>query len=218
MKNVLLLAVVAVVVVGCTEKEYTAADVVMTYDKVVPTSQMRLFTNAGQTIDPKCDNGFLDREYSESTSSNSIFYNSKFIEIGDEYGKGQFTFYNTGRITYATNLTIAQKENDVTIMQSSVTNKIADDQIMTSDLFKYKYEVGGTTYRYHYVVRMDDHSLDLSLTYYKLVRYDQDGKRTFLAFGTVHNEINEAFVATLSPRDTLAVKSYVLKYSIKENE
>ena len=217
----LAIALLSTIIVSCKkEAKDSKYPIQMTFDTLEPSAEMRFFI--GETeIDPQYNKvavqGFLDRYYIEKTATGIINYQSKFNEPEeDSYSNSSFTFNAEDDIKYAADIIETRKEDDVTIMKSRVTNKIDDVSIVKSDLFKYKFDLNPDgTYNYQYVVHEYDGSLDVSLLYYKLVRYDDDGNRKELAFGTVHNQFNEAFIKTLAAHDTLAVKEYRLKYSVK---
>jgi hypothetical protein len=211
---------------GCSktiESEKFAKDpVVMIFNSLEPKFGMRLFTDGGavlnQRIDGKTIQNYLDRDYGLKTNSGERFYQSKFFEptFTDDYEKTSFTFYNDGRISYGAEIINIKNLGDTRILKSMVTNKIEDDPIVTSELFKYKFDTSSNgTYNYQYIVHGDERHTDVSLLYYKLVRYDDKGNLKSLAFGTVHNELNESFVKTLDRYDTLAVKAYTIRYSVK---
>lgn len=206
---------------GCDKGNKIEKDAVkMTFDKLEPVSSMRVFTGNGIELDSQVHrdaiNKFLDRLYSKKTNTGVIHYQSKFTEPDSSYGNATFTFYDNGRITYAAEIIEVNEYGDAIVMKSAVTNKVEDDPIITSDLFKYEYDINSNgSYNVQYVTHGDDEFIDVSLLYYKLVRYDDEGNRKSLAFGTIHNEFNESFVQTLTQKDTLAVKEYRLKYSVK---
>src|SRR3546814_18648537 len=80
----------------------------------------------------------------------------------------------------------------------------SDDPLATSNFFKYPFNPtqDGRRYYIHYVIRSDEQSkLEVPLLYYKLVRYNENGKLTSVDFGTVRNELNEAFIKTLGKKD-----------------
>lgn len=193
----------------------------MTFDALEPVSDMRFFI--GETeINPQYNEvivqGFLDRYYTKKTTTGVTSYQSKFIEPEqDSYSNSSFVFNAEDDIRYAADIIETKKWDDVTVMKSKVTNKTEDVPIVKSDLFKYKFDLNANgTYNYHYVVsEKSNESLEVSLLYYKLVRYDNKGIRKELSFGTVHNQFNESFIKTLGERDTLAVKEYRLMYSQK---
>ncbi|MCC8425003.1 hypothetical protein [Mucilaginibacter sp. UR6-11] len=212
-------------VFGCSKN--TGGDiikdpVIMTFDKLEPVSEMRVFTGRGMQLDPhlnsKTIQNYLDRNYSLKTKTGEIFYSSRFAEpdVSNGYGKTRFTFYDNGKIRYSAEIINVKVLGDTRILKSIVTNKIEDDPIIKSELFKYKFDTNlDGTYNYQYVVHGDNRSLDISLLYYKLVRYDDQGNLKSLAYGTVHNELNESFIQSLTQFDTLAVKAYRVKYSSK---
>lgn len=195
--------------------------VVMTFDKLEPVSGMEVFIGGGVQLDSqvyrKEIQSYLDRSYNLKTATGAIFYQSKFLEpVRNDYEKSLFTFYDNGKISYGAEIINVKVEGGTGILKSIVTNKIEDDPIITSELFKYKFESNSNgTYNYQYVVHGDNRSLEVSLLYYKLVHYDDKGNLKSLAFGTVHNELNESFIKTLTRFDTLAVKAYHIKYSVK---
>jgi len=192
------------------------------FDGVVPVSGMRVFTAGGMILDPAIDKmpieNYLARNYSLKKSTGTRFYLSKFTEPGSnaEYDQTAFTCYDDGRLRYGAEITQVRDLGDTRILKSIVTNKIEDDPIVMSELFKYKFDINlNGTYNYQYVVHGDNRRPEVSLLYYKLARYDEKGNLKSLAFGTVHNELNESFVNTLTRFDTLAVQAYVLRYSAK---
>src|SRR3546814_3395239 len=87
----------------------------MPFDRIEPTSEMRLFTSGGTKLDNRSNvaaiTGFLDRYYVIGTTS----YNSRFTEPGESYGKANFTFYGDGRIAYSavTEITDVTRIDDV---------------------------------------------------------------------------------------------------------
>jgi hypothetical protein len=196
--------------------------VVVAFDRLEPVSDMRVFTGGGVILDPAVDKkqieSYLDRNYSIKTSAGTRFYQSRFSEPGStaEYGHTAFTFYDDGRVRYGADIINVKDLGGTRILRSMVTNKIEDDPIVVSDLFKYKFDTNlNGTYNYQYVVHGDNRRPEVSLLYYKLVRYDDQGNLKSLAFGTVHNELNELFSKTLTRFDTLAVKAYIIRYSAK---
>lgn len=216
MKRIFYLPLVLLAFSGCKkEKEVSKASkdpVVMTFDSLQEGSAMNVFTSDGALLNARTITGFLDRKYRIGSTN----YISGFVAPTDSYGKDlNFTFYDSGRITFAADIINEKKDGDATIMKSTVINDIKDNSIVTSDLFKYKFDVNNNKYNYQYVVHRHDKSIDVSLLYYKLVRYNEQGELKEVAFGTVHNELNPDFVKSLTKRDTLAVKSYVIKYSVK---
>jgi hypothetical protein len=222
----LSLLFLAVALFSCSKEakieQVEKATVVVAFDKLQPISEMRVFTGGTKVLDPRIDEktvqNFLDRNYSLKTNAGVRFYQSKFVEPGttDEYGKSAFIFYNDGRINYGAEIIKIKSLADTRIFESIVTNKIEDNPIVTSDLFKYKFVVNSNgTYNYQYVVHGGNQAPEVSLLYYKLVRYDDQGNLKSLAFGTVHNELNESFVRTLTQYDTLAVKAYKIDYTVK---
>ncbi|WP_229239736.1 hypothetical protein [Echinicola soli] len=191
--------------------------VTMTFDKIVPASEMRVFAG-GELLDSKADSAviaeFLDRYY----SIGSTFYNSGFEEPGANYGDGaEITFFADGRITYASQIIEVKRNDGTIIMQSKVTNEVEDSPLVESDFFKYPYDISDNgRYNVHHVMYGEERSaLDVALQYYKLVRYSKDNELMSVDFGTRHNEFNEDFLETLTDSDTLALKSYRLKYSVK---
>lgn len=217
----LAFTLLSLITVSCKkEKEVSKYPIEMTFDTLDPVSEMRFFIGRAE-LNPQYNQetvqGFLDRYYSTKTATGIVSYQSRFTEPdADSYRNPSFTFYSEDDIRYATDIIETKKQDDVTVMKSKVTNNIEDVPIVESDLFKYKFDLNPNgTYNYQYVVHKDDRSLEVSLLYYKLVRYDDQGNRKQLAFGTMHNELNESFIETLTARDTLAVKEYRLKYSIK---
>ncbi|WP_114941268.1 hypothetical protein [Mucilaginibacter endophyticus] len=224
LKGCLLLLTVSIF--GCSKKndsDHTIKDpVVMTFDKLEPVSEMHVFTVGGVQLDShnnsKTIQNYLDRNYSLKTKTGDIFYSSKFIEPGvtNNYGQTRFIFYDNGKIRYSADIINVKVLGDTRILKSTVTNKIEDDPIITAEFFKYKFDINlDGTYNYQYVVHGDNRSLDVSLLYYKLVRYDEKGNLKSLAYGIAHNELNESFIQTLTTFDTLAVKAYRIKYSSK---
>ncbi|HEY9559222.1 MAG TPA: hypothetical protein VIR29_00390, partial [Anseongella sp.] len=195
---------------ACDKKEELPVyPVKMTFDRIEPTSEMRVFTSGGTKLDNRSNvaaiTGFLDRYYVIGTTS----YNSRFTEPGESYGKANFTFYGDGRIAYSavTEITDVTRIDDVMLLQAPFTNKVEDDPLATSNFFKYPFNPtqDGRRYYIHYVIRSDEQSkLEVPLLYYKLVRYNENGKLTSVDFGTVRNELNEAFIKTLGKNDTLA--------------
>lgn len=195
----------------------------MSLDSIKAVSEMRVFTEGGIELDAKTDkkaiDGFLNRDYVEKTANGITYALSRFTEPAiEDYQGPEFKFYGAGTIKYAADIIGVKKYDDVTVMKSAVTNPVKDDPIVQSDLFKYKFALNSDgSYHYQYVVhKKSDQSLEVSLLYYKLVRYDDEGNRKQLAFGKVHNELNQPFVQTLKKSDTLAVKAYRLVYSVKE--
>ena len=220
-KLVLIPICILFLFMGCDKDNKVEKDPVkMTFDKIEPVSSMRVFIRNGIELDALVHrdpiNKFLDRLYSKKTNTGVIHYQSKFTEPDSSYGNATFTFYDNGRITYAAEIIEVNEYDDAIVMKSAVTNKVENDPIITSDLFKYKYDINSSgSYNVQYVTYGDDEFIEVSLLYYKLVRYDEDRNRKLLAFGTIHNEFNESFVQTLTQNDTLAVKEYRLKYSVK---
>lgn len=193
----------------------------MTFDKLDQISEMRVFigkTELNAKNNEVTVQRFLDRYYSTKTESGTINYQSRFIEPEpDSYDNHSFVFYDVDKVRYVTDIVETKKYGGVLLMKSIVVNKTEDSPIVKSDLFKYKFDLNADgTYNYHYVVsEKSNESLEVSLLYYKLVRYDDKGIRKELSFGTVHNQFNESFIKTLGERDTLAVKEYRLMYSLK---
>lgn len=217
----LAIVLLSVSVVSCKkEADNSKYPIQMTFDVLEPISEMRFFIGENE-INPQYNEvtvqGFLDRYYAEKTATGVINYQSKFNEPeADSYSNSSFVFNAEDDIRYVADIIETKKRDDVTVMKSKVTNKIEDVPIVKSELFKYRFDLNPNgTYNYQYVVHEDDRSLDVSLLYYKLVRYDDNGNRKELAFGTVHNQFNEAFIKTLTVHDTLAIKEYRLKYSVK---
>ena len=203
------------------ETELSKGPVELSFDTLVPVSEMRFFV-AGREINPQFNQvtvqSFLDRYYSEKTPTGTISYQSKFTEPeAESYGKFPFTYHASNDIRYGGYIIETKNYEDVILLKSKITNKVKDVPVVESDLFKYKFDLNSNgTYNYQYVVNGDDQALEASLLYYKLVRYDEQGNRKELSFGTMHNEFNEAFAVTMGTRDTLAVKEYRLKFSRKQ--
>lgn len=217
-------AILSATIFSC--KKETTGDskypIQMTFDAIEPVSEMRFFVGATE-LDPKYNEKtvqeFLDRLYFEKTNTDIISYQSKFVEPDpDWFANSYFTFEGKG-ITKSSGLTeIVNKSKigEVTALKFSATNKVADDPIVKSDLFKYDIDINSNdTYNIQFIVRHQDRTLELSRLHYKLVRYDEDGNRKQLSFGHMSNEFNESFIQTLTERDTLAIKEYRLKYSVK---
>lgn len=217
MKISFCLPLMLLVFLGCKKdkKEVSKETIKMSFDGIEQTSAMKVFRSGGTLIDAEKDKviiaDFLKRKYSVGATQ----YNSGFAEPNEAYGKDvNFIFYDTGRITYAAEIIGVKKIGETTVMKSAVVNDI--EPIVTSDLFKYKFEINNNnSYNYQYVLHRNDRSLELSLLYYKLVRYNENGELKQIAFGTVHNELNPAFLQSLTKNDTLAVKAYVIKYAVK---
>ena len=195
----------------------------MTFDGIETLSPMQVFTEGGRTIDPETNptnvQHFLEEQYNGVSEDRMIFYNAAFREPrAEDYQNASFRFDGKGKVKYAADIIAEEQYDDATVMISTVSNAVEDVPIVTSDLFKYPYAVHDNgRYNYQYVVhQVNEKALNVSLLYYKLVRYDEEGNRTQLAWGTVHNEWNESFVQTLNKRDTLAIQTYQLKYSVKE--
>lgn len=194
----------------------------MTFDAIEPVSEMRFFIG-GTELNPKYHektvSEFLDRFYSEKTNSGYTYYQSKFIEEDPEWFADSYFMFEgkdiIGYSAFSKNFDVT-KTSDVTLLKSSVTNKVEDDPIVTSNLFKYGIDLNPNgSYHIQFVVRDREQALEVSRLYYKLVRYNESGNRTALSFGRVSNEFNEAFIKTMTERDTLAIKEYRLLYSIK---
>src|SRR3546814_8479665 len=65
------------------------------------------------------------------------------------------------------------------LLQAPFTNKVEDDPLATSNFFKYPFNPtqDGRRYYIHYVIRSDEQSkLEVPLLYYKLVRYNENGR------------------------------------------
>ncbi|AGA76809.1 hypothetical protein [Echinicola vietnamensis] len=207
-----------VVLCSCDkEEEVPDYPVTMTFDTIAATSDMRVYAGV-KLLDTRTDSAviaeFLDRYY----SIGSTFYNSRFEEPGMNYGAGaQITFFADGRIRYATEITEMKREYDAIIMKSTVTNEVEDSPLVATEFYKFPYDISKNgRYDVHHIMYGDERSaLDVTLLYYKLVRYNKDNKLMSVDFGTSHNEFNEDFLDTLTDRDTLALKSYRLKYSVK---
>lgn len=223
MKKIFSLLGILGVVYSCNkETEVTKYPYQMTFDAIEPVSEMRFFIG-GTELNPKYHEktvqGFLDRLYSERTSSGYRYYQSKFIEQDpDWFANSWFTFEGKNIIKHSafSETFQATETDDATVLKSSVTNKVEDNSIVTSNLFKYGIDLNPNgSYNIQFVVRNREQTLEVSRLYYKLVRYDQSGNRTALSFGTVSNEFNEAFIKTMTARDTLAIKEYRLRYSMK---
>lgn len=213
-KELWLSAILTIALLGSCDND-DKYPIEMSFDEITAVSSMRIFTQEGlldSQTNQKVITDYLDRYYSINQTS----YNSKFHEPDDSYGASStFTFYEDGKVSYAVQITDTYKEDDATIMKSVVQNKVEDMPVVKSDLFKYKFSLNDNgTYNYQYVTHYNNKSLVLSLLYYKLVRY-KEGKLASIDFGTVHNEFNENFISTLGVQDTLAVKQYALKYSVK---
>ncbi|AWW30248.1 hypothetical protein DN752_08980 [Echinicola strongylocentroti] len=216
-RSIVLLGLV-VILGSCGQEEETPDyPVTMTFDKIVTVSEMRVFAG-GELLDSNGDieviGEFLDRYYSIGSTS----YNSKFVEPGANYGDGaEITFFADGRIHYASQIIEVKRKDGTIIMKSKVTNEVEDFPLVESDFFKYPYDVTDNgRYSVHHVMYGDERSaLDVALQYFKLVRYDKDDKLVSVDFGTRHNEFDEDFLESLTDRDTLALKSYRLKYSVK---
>jgi len=220
------IVLLAISISGCSKNKDSdnaiKDPVVLSFDKLEPVSEMSVFTGGGVQLDShiysKSIQNYLDRCYSLKTNTGVSLFQSKFIELtySDGYGKAMFTFYDNGRVDYGTRIIAVKDLGDTRILKSIVTNKIKDDPIITSDLFKYQFDINSNgTYNYQYVVHGNHRSLEVSLLYYKLVQYDDKGNLKSLAFGTMHNELNESFIPKLGRFDTLAVKAYRIKYSVK---
>lgn len=217
-----LLGLLAILSACIKEAEVSKYPIQMTFDTLEPVTKMRFFIG-GTELNPKYHeetvNGFLDRYYSTKTGTGVISYQSKFTEPNvDSYSNAYFTFDDRDEVKFSavSKIIDVKRYDGVTVMKSAITNKIEDVPIVKSDLFKYKFEFNANgSYNYQYVVYEHERSLEVPLLYYKLVRYDEQGNRTDLAFGTMHNEFNESFIKTLTERDTLAIKEYRLTYSIK---
>ncbi|MCH5719565.1 hypothetical protein [Niabella hibiscisoli] len=193
----------------------------LAFDQLISVSEMRFFV-AGSELDPKNNQqnllNFLERQYVTTNGNSTILHLSNFKEPNaDSYRNSNFVYHSKDQVRYVTDIINIERLNGVSIMKSGVTNKVADVPIVESDLFKYKFDINSNgTYNYQYIVHEGDPSVEVSLLYYKLVRYNAQGERKELAFGTVHNQFNEQFIQTLQARDTLAVKEYRLKYVVKE--
>ncbi|GEM_PF-3404652 len=193
----------------------------LVFDQLVPVSEMRYFTGGSelnsQNNQQKLLN-FLERKYITINDNNTIFHLSNFTEPNaDSYRNSNFIYHSNDQVRYVVDIINISRLNGVSIMKSGITNKVADVPIVQSDLFKYKFDINSNgTYNYQYVVHEGDPTVEVSLLYYKLVRYTDEGERKELAFGTVHNQFNELFIQTLQARDTLAVKEYRLKYVVKK--
>ncbi|HTG56208.1 MAG TPA: hypothetical protein VL943_08075, partial [Niabella sp.] len=160
---------------------------------------------------------FLERKYVTNTGTGTIHHQSNFTEPDvNNYKNASFTYNSSDQIKYVVDIIEIKRQNNITILKSKVTNPVNLDPIVQSELFKYKFDINSNgTYNYQYVVKEADQSLEVSLVYYKLVRYNELGDREDLAFGKVHNQFNELFIKTLGARDTLAIKEYRLKYVAK---
>ncbi|WP_114792692.1 hypothetical protein U0035_01260 [Niabella yanshanensis] len=201
------------------EKEIAAPDfpVQLSFDQLSPVSEMRFFVggvelNGGSN--QQSLQSFLERKYTTNTGTGTIHYQSGFIEPdANNYKNTSFTYNSYEQVKYVVDIIEIKRQNDITILKSKVTNRVDLDPIVQSELFKYQFDINSNgTYNYQYVVNETDQSLEVSLLYYKLVRYNDQGEREDLAFGKVHNQFNELFIKTLGARDTLAIKEYRLKY------
>lgn len=209
---------------SCSKEEKEIAPpkfpVQLSFDQLSPVSDMRFFVggielNAGSNQQNL--QSFLQRKYSTNTGTGTIHHQSNFTEPdANNYKNTSFTYNSNEQIKYVVDIIEIKRQNNITILKSKVTNPVGLDPIVKSELFKYKFDINSNgTYNYQYVVNEADQSLDVSLVYYKLVRYNEKGEREDLAFGKVHNQFNELFVKTLGARDTLAIKEYRLKYVAK---
>lgn len=223
MKRIFALLSIFGILYSCSkEKEVVKYPYQMTFDAIKPVSEMRFFI--GETeLDPKYHEqtvqGFLDRLYSEKTNTGYTSYCSKFVEHDpDWFADSYFTVEDEAIIKYSalSEISDVSRIGETTVLTFSATNKVSDDPIVKSDLFKYGIDINSNgTYNIQFVVRNQERALEVSRLYYKLVRYDESGNRKQLSFGTISNEFNESFIKTLTERDTLAIKEYRLIYSVK---
>lgn len=224
MKNLFSLLILLSILCACSKEttEVSKYPTQMTFDAIEPVSEMRFFIG-GTELDPKYHEqtvqGFLDRLYSEKTDTGFISYWSKFTEQDPEsFADSYFILEGKDIIKYSALSEIVNKSEigEKTALKFSATNKVTDDPVVKSDLFKYDMDINSNdTYNIQFIVRNQERALEVSLLYYKLVRYDDNGNRKQLSFGNISNEFNESFIKTLTERDTLAIKEYRLKYSIK---
>ncbi|MBK1439848.1 hypothetical protein JHJ32_07625 [Parapedobacter sp. ISTM3] len=224
MKKIFTLLSALGILYSCSkETEVVKYPYQLTFDAIEPVSEMRFFI--GETeLDPKYHEetlqGFLDRLYSEKTNTGYRYYQSKFTEQDpDWFADSYFTFDGKDIIQFSalSEISNINQVGETTVLKSSATNKVTDDPIVKSDLFKYDIDINSNgTYNIQFIVRNQEHALEVSRLYYKLVRYDENGNRKQLSFGTISNEFNESFIKTLTERDTLAIKEYRLKYSMKQ--
>ncbi|WP_353127242.1 hypothetical protein [Parapedobacter pyrenivorans] len=223
MKRILALLSIFGILYSCSkEKEVVKYPYQMTFDAIKPVSEMRFFIG-GTEFDPKYHEqtvqGFLDRLYSEKTNTGYTSYWSKFVEHDpDWFADSYFTVEDEDIIKYSalSEISDVSRVGETTVLTFSATNKVSDDPIVKSDLFKYDIDINSNgTYNIQFVVHNQERALEVSRLYYKLVRYDESGNRKQLSFGTISNEFNESFIKTLTERDTLAIKEYRLIYSIK---
>lgn len=190
----------------------------LTFSQLEPVSEMRLFAGgiALNTIsNQQTLQHFLERKYSTNTGTGTIHYQSNFVEPdANSYRNTSFTYNGNDIVKYVADIIEITRIDGIAIMKSRVTNRVDDWPIVKSGLFKYKFDINANgTYNYQYIVTEGDRASDVSLLYYKLVRYNDAGERVELAFGTVHNQFNESFIKTLQARDTLAIKEYRLRYT-----
>lgn len=222
-KNIFILLSLFSILYSCSkEAEVTKYPYQMTFDTIEPVSEMRFFigeTELNPTHHEKTLQEFLDRLYFEETPTSSISHQSKFVgQDPDWFANSYFTFENKDIIKFSGLTEIINKSeiSEVTALKFSATNKVADNPIVKSDLFKYNIDINpNDTYNIQFIVRKQEDILEVSRLYYKLVRYDDNGNRKQLSFGTLSNEFNESFIKTLNERDTLAIKEYRLRYSIR---
>jgi len=223
MKRIFALLSILGILHSCSkEKEVVEYPYQMTFDAIEPASEMRFFIG-GTELDPNYNQqtvqGFLDRLYSEKTNTGYTSYWSRFVEQDPEwFADSYFTFEGKDIIKYSglSEIGDISRIGDATVLKSSATNKVSDDPIVKSDLFKYGIDINSNgTYNIQFIVHNRERALEVSRLYYKLVRYDESGNRTQLSFGTISNEFNESFIKTLTERDTLAIKEYRLIYSSK---
>lgn len=218
MKKLLFALLASAALVGCSDDNETTYPITLTYDGIEPRSEMSVFTEGGKKLTSETTiSNFLAHEYIIYTPGGVTWYNSAFVEPDETNAKTSDFIFQEDRTLYSVDIKDIFKEGDATIMRSVIDNKADSTSVVKSGLLKYSPKLDEyDNYYYQYVIHGDYHkALDLSLLYYKLVRYDENGKIKNLIFGTVHNEFDESFLSTLTARDTLAVKQYALKYSRK---
>lgn len=224
MKKIFSLLSILSVLYSCNkETEVTKSPYQMTFDAIAPVSEMRFFIGGTELNPDHHENtvkDFLDRLYFEKTNTGYISYQSRFTEQNpDWFANSYFTIEGKDIVKFSgvSEIISIIDIGDATVLKSSMTNQVADDPIVKSDLFKYGIDINSNgSYNIQFVLHNQERSIELSRLYYKLVRYDESGNRTALSFGTAPNEFNESFIKTLTERDTLAIKEYRLTYSTKE--
>lgn len=220
MKKLLFILSLTLFVACDDDDKVSEYPVVMSFDNIKPLCDTKMYTDGGVMIreehNKKVFTNFLDRSYTIYSSGSMVSYNSTFRDPRDyNYGDVDLVFYSPDDIVFAADIIDVKRDEDVMILKSSVKNEVKDWSIVTSDFFKYKYDITDKYYNYQYVLRGDSKSIDVSLVSYKLIRYDENGELQSVTVGLDYNEFNKSFVSTLTKFDTLAVREYKMRYLAK---